>query len=240
MLTRRATIFSGLAATMRPALAQVGTVYVKPPQSLAVIRGLASNPLDTRVQRDRIIGARTRQYTPAGTVFDCECPKGLDALAYSSGHIEGEAQRAKRPLRVQLKAAGAEKVWRETASGAKTDRAQLRRLSRPARRRRRLLVTPDVILGHHPPHPKGIEVYHGKVIVYAPSNVLRGRYAQAWDDGYHRHQRWPGLLAGHSRRPRLAHRDQGRAGRQMLPAALATASRRQSRALRLRRRAAAR
>ena len=42
----------------------------------------------------------------------------------------------------------------------------------------------DVILGHHPPHPKGIEVYHGKVIVYAPSNVLRGRYAQTWDDGY--------------------------------------------------------
>jgi DNA invertase Pin-like site-specific DNA recombinase len=28
----------------------------------------------------------------------------------------------------QLRAAGAEKVWRETASGAKTDRAQLRRL----------------------------------------------------------------------------------------------------------------
>jgi poly-gamma-glutamate synthesis protein (capsule biosynthesis protein) len=42
----------------------------------------------------------------------------------------------------------------------------------------------DIILGHHPPHPKGMEVYHGKVIVYAPSNVLRGRYAQAWDDGY--------------------------------------------------------
>src|ERR1700688_1929721 len=28
----------------------------------------------------------------------------------------------------QLRAAGAEKVWRETASGAKTDRAQLRRM----------------------------------------------------------------------------------------------------------------
>jgi DNA invertase Pin-like site-specific DNA recombinase len=28
----------------------------------------------------------------------------------------------------QLRSAGAEKVWRETASGAKTDRAQLRRL----------------------------------------------------------------------------------------------------------------
>jgi hypothetical protein len=29
-----------------------------------------------------------------------KCPKGLDDLAYSSGYIEGEAQRAKRPLRV--------------------------------------------------------------------------------------------------------------------------------------------
>jgi hypothetical protein len=29
-----------------------------------------------------------------------KCPKGLDDLAYSRGYIEGEAQRAKRPLRV--------------------------------------------------------------------------------------------------------------------------------------------
>jgi hypothetical protein len=29
-----------------------------------------------------------------------KCPKSLDPLAYSSGYIEGEAQRAKRPLRV--------------------------------------------------------------------------------------------------------------------------------------------
>ena len=42
----------------------------------------------------------------------------------------------------------------------------------------------DVILGHHPPRPKGIEVYHGKVILYAPSNVLRGHYSPNWDDGY--------------------------------------------------------
>jgi poly-gamma-glutamate capsule biosynthesis protein CapA/YwtB (metallophosphatase superfamily) len=42
----------------------------------------------------------------------------------------------------------------------------------------------DVILGHHPPHPKGIEVYHGKVIVYAPSNVLRGHNGPNLDDGY--------------------------------------------------------
>ena len=42
----------------------------------------------------------------------------------------------------------------------------------------------DVILGHHPPHPKGIEVYRGKVILYAPSNVLRGHNGPALDDGY--------------------------------------------------------
>ena len=42
----------------------------------------------------------------------------------------------------------------------------------------------DVILGHHPPHPKGIEVYHGKVILYAPSNVLRGHTTLNSDDGY--------------------------------------------------------
>jgi poly-gamma-glutamate synthesis protein (capsule biosynthesis protein) len=42
----------------------------------------------------------------------------------------------------------------------------------------------DVILGHHPPHPKGVEVYHGKVILYAPSNVLRGHNGPDLDDGY--------------------------------------------------------
>jgi poly-gamma-glutamate capsule biosynthesis protein CapA/YwtB (metallophosphatase superfamily) len=42
----------------------------------------------------------------------------------------------------------------------------------------------DVILGHHPPHPKGIEVYQGKVILYAPSNVLRGHNGPNLDDGY--------------------------------------------------------
>jgi hypothetical protein len=42
----------------------------------------------------------------------------------------------------------------------------------------------DLILGHHPPHPKGIEVYHGKAILYAPSNVLRGHTDPSSDDGY--------------------------------------------------------
>jgi hypothetical protein len=42
----------------------------------------------------------------------------------------------------------------------------------------------DLVLGHHPPHPKGIEVYHGKAILYAPSNVLRGHTDPSSDDGY--------------------------------------------------------
>jgi hypothetical protein len=42
----------------------------------------------------------------------------------------------------------------------------------------------DLILGHHPPHPKGIEVYHRGVILYAPSNVLRGHTDMESDDGY--------------------------------------------------------
>jgi hypothetical protein len=42
--------------------------------------------------------------------------------------MHGYRRTAKVDAQVkQLRAAGAEKVWRETASGAKTDRAQLRR-----------------------------------------------------------------------------------------------------------------
>ncbi len=41
-----------------------------------------------------------------------------------------------------------------------------------------------IILGHPPPHPKGIEVYRGKVILYAPSNILRGHTNPNSDDGY--------------------------------------------------------
>ena len=33
-----------------------------------------------------------------------KCPKGLDGLSYSSGYIEGEAQRAKRPSRTSTRA----------------------------------------------------------------------------------------------------------------------------------------
>jgi poly-gamma-glutamate capsule biosynthesis protein CapA/YwtB (metallophosphatase superfamily) len=32
----------------------------------------------------------------------------------------------------------------------------------------------DLVLGHHPPQPKGLEVYRGKVIIYSPSVTLRG------------------------------------------------------------------
>jgi hypothetical protein len=37
--------------------------------------------------------------TATALVGQSWCPKGLDALSYASGYIEGEAQRAKRPLR---------------------------------------------------------------------------------------------------------------------------------------------
>ena len=70
MLTRRMALLSGLAAMSRPAKSQSGAVYVRPPQSLSVVRADGVHVLDRRMQRDRIIGARTRQYTPAGTVFD--------------------------------------------------------------------------------------------------------------------------------------------------------------------------
>jgi poly-gamma-glutamate synthesis protein (capsule biosynthesis protein) len=42
----------------------------------------------------------------------------------------------------------------------------------------------DVILRHHPPHPKGSDVYRGRVIIYAPSNVLRGHNGRHPGDGY--------------------------------------------------------
>jgi poly-gamma-glutamate capsule biosynthesis protein CapA/YwtB (metallophosphatase superfamily) len=42
----------------------------------------------------------------------------------------------------------------------------------------------DVILRHHPPHLKGIEVCHGKVILYAPSNLLRGHNGPNLDNSY--------------------------------------------------------
>jgi DNA invertase Pin-like site-specific DNA recombinase len=60
--------------------------------------------------------------------------KGFSDAEYSSRVIRGyyarvstDGQSVDAQVR-QLKAAGAQKVWRETASGAKTDRAQLRRV----------------------------------------------------------------------------------------------------------------
>jgi hypothetical protein len=42
----------------------------------------------------------------------------------------------------------------------------------------------DLILGHHPPHPKGIEVYRGKVVIYSPSNVVKSHNYIEWGDNY--------------------------------------------------------
>jgi hypothetical protein len=42
----------------------------------------------------------------------------------------------------------------------------------------------DIILGGHPPFPKGIEVYRGKVIIYSPGVTLRGFSHSDWGDHY--------------------------------------------------------
>ena len=42
----------------------------------------------------------------------------------------------------------------------------------------------DIILGGHPPFPKGIEVYHGKVIIYSPGVTLRGFNHTDWGNNY--------------------------------------------------------
>src|SRR5258707_9120999 len=48
-------------------------------------------------------------------------------MIHTYARVSTDGQSVDAQVR-QLKAAGAEKVWRETASGAKTDRAQLRRV----------------------------------------------------------------------------------------------------------------
>lgn len=42
----------------------------------------------------------------------------------------------------------------------------------------------DIILGGHPPYPKGIEVYRGKVIIYSPGITLRAYSHPVWGDNY--------------------------------------------------------
>lgn len=42
----------------------------------------------------------------------------------------------------------------------------------------------DIILGGHPPYPKGIEVYRGKVIIYSPGVTLRGFNHTDWGNHY--------------------------------------------------------
>jgi poly-gamma-glutamate synthesis protein (capsule biosynthesis protein) len=42
----------------------------------------------------------------------------------------------------------------------------------------------DIILGGHPPFPKGIEVYRGKVIIYSPGVTLRGFNHSDWGNHY--------------------------------------------------------
>lgn len=42
----------------------------------------------------------------------------------------------------------------------------------------------DLVLGGHTPHPKGIEVYHGRVIIYSPAHITSGHAHTEWGDNY--------------------------------------------------------
>jgi hypothetical protein len=50
------------------------------------------------VRQDKLSWSKGRADAIRGA--PSKCPRGLDALSYASGYIEGQAQRAKRPLRV--------------------------------------------------------------------------------------------------------------------------------------------
>jgi poly-gamma-glutamate synthesis protein (capsule biosynthesis protein) len=40
----------------------------------------------------------------------------------------------------------------------------------------------DFVLGHHPPRPKGLEIYKGKLIVYSPGYLIFGYNRTFWGD----------------------------------------------------------
>jgi poly-gamma-glutamate synthesis protein (capsule biosynthesis protein) len=42
----------------------------------------------------------------------------------------------------------------------------------------------DMVFGGHTPHPKGIEIYHGKAIIYSPGHVIAGHQHIEWGDNY--------------------------------------------------------
>jgi poly-gamma-glutamate synthesis protein (capsule biosynthesis protein) len=42
----------------------------------------------------------------------------------------------------------------------------------------------DIILGHHPHVPRGVEVYNGKVIFYSFGNLIFGHNHTYWMDNY--------------------------------------------------------
>lgn len=42
----------------------------------------------------------------------------------------------------------------------------------------------DIILGHHPHKPQGVEIYDGRVIFYSLGNLIFGHGHTYWDDGY--------------------------------------------------------
>jgi hypothetical protein len=73
MITRRKVLFGGSALMAMPAIrcARAATSwYVQPPNLVQMVRPDGFHVMPNLVQRDRIIGARTRPYTASGKVFN--------------------------------------------------------------------------------------------------------------------------------------------------------------------------
>jgi hypothetical protein len=84
LLTRRAALAGATSlAVARRASGQTTSWYVKPPSSLSVARAGGVQVLDTRVQRDRIVGARTRAMTQVGAVLDFSRVRDGTGAAYA-------------------------------------------------------------------------------------------------------------------------------------------------------------
>jgi hypothetical protein len=60
-------------------------------------------------------------------LFRCVIPVQNEAMIYGYARVSTDGQSVDAQVR-QLRAAGASRVFREVASGAKTDRSQLRRI----------------------------------------------------------------------------------------------------------------
>jgi hypothetical protein len=84
LMTRRAALAGAASlAVARRSSGQTTNWYVRPPSLLSVVRSDGTHVLDARMQRDRIVGTRTRAATQYGVVFDFARVKDKLAAPYA-------------------------------------------------------------------------------------------------------------------------------------------------------------